>query len=385
MRDTDDHQERDKRAFRYVAAVCGRVASDQPVAALDPADPAAIFAMVRRHRISTRAIAVLGIALRDRDPVLSERLTVRARDRGFAALGRTDRMVTISQRLAAANIRHLGVKGPVLAQQIYGDVGARDSKDLDLLVDPAAIGDAAAILGSIGFIETGTETGRGDTEADNKHRTFFGHGVEVEMHTRLLDVEALLPLSFEAVWARRETVMLGAVAVPALSMADTFLYLCAHGAQHLWFRLKWLEDIARIVTLPAYPEIAPQAIARARETGAEGIFISAIDLVDHVFGIAGTVPIADRRAGHGIVRLSLKALVAPAEHASAPPIGSILQKVPVQFTMARSWRYRRDLIKLLVLAPRTFDANGLPPGLGWLRLPLRPFMLLRDRLRRERS
>ncbi len=294
-------------------------------------------------------------------------------------------MATISQRLAAANIRHLGIKGPVLAQQIYGDVGARDSKDLDLLVDPAAIGEATAILASMGFTETGTGTGRGDTEADNKHRTFFGHGVEVEMHTRLLDVEALLPLSFEAVWARRVTVLLGAVAVPALSIADTFLYLCAHGAQHLWFRLKWLEDIARIVRLPAYPEILPQAIARAQETGAEGIVVSAVDLVERVFGIAGSVPIADRRSGHGIVRLSLKALVEPAKYAPAPPIGSILQKVPVQFAMARSWRYRRDLIKLLVLAPRNFDANDWPPGLGWLRLPLRPFMLLRDRLRRARS
>ena len=384
MRDTDDHEGREARAFRCVAAVCGHVAADEPVGTVDRAEPAAIFAMVRRHRISTRAIAALGIALRDDEPALSGRLTALARERGFAALGKAERMATISQRLAAANVRHLAIKGPVLAQQIYGDVGARDSKDLDLLVDPASATEAATTLIAIGFTETG-ETERGDTPADNKHRTFVGHGIEVEVHTRLLDVAAMLPLSFDAVWARRETVTLGAVAIPALSMVDTLLYLCAHGAQHLWFRLKWLEDIARIVTLPAHPQIVPDAIMRARETGAEGIVTSALDLVERVFGVASPVPVTGRRVGRGIVRLSLAALAAPAAHAAAPPIGSILHKVPVQFAMARSWRYRRDLIRLLVLAPRTFDAKDLPPGLRWLRLPLRPIMLLRDRLRRGRS
>lgn len=385
MRGTDDLEWHDAGAFRYVADVCGKVASDRPGGPPDRADPAAILKVVRRHRISTRAIAALGAALRERDPAVSERLTARARERGFAALNKTERMAAISATLIQANIRHLGIKGPVLAQQIYGDVGSRDSKDLDLLVDPIAITHVVSVLESMGFEETGVEVERGDTAADNKHRTFFGHDIEVEVHTRLLDVDSLLPLSFDAVWGRRETVMLGTVAVPAMAMADTLLYLCAHGAQHLWFRLKWLEDIARIVTLPAQSSIIAEAIARARETGAEAIVTSALRLVEDVLGVPSPVPNPNTRVGRGMVRLSLAALAAPADHASAPPLGSILQKLPVQFAMGGTWRYRRDLIRLLVLAPRNFDATGLPRGLGWLRLPLRPIMLLRDRWRRGRS
>lgn len=385
MHDPQQHERRDARGFRCVADICGKIATDRPVGAVEAADPAAIFAMVRRHRISTRAIAALGVALRDAEPALSGRLIARARERGFGALNKTKRMAAISGRLASVNIRHFGIKGPVLAQQIYGDVGARDSKDLDLLVDPVAIADVVSTLEAMGFAETADQIERGGTPADNKHRTFVGHDVEVEVHTRLLDVDSLLPLSFDAVWDRRETVMLGTVAVPALSMADTLLYLCAHGAQHLWFRLKWLEDIARIVTLPTQSSIIPEAIARARETGAEAIVTSALRLVEDVLGVPGPVPIPNTRVGRGIVRLSLAALAAPADHASAPPLASILQKLPVQFAMGGTWRYRRDLIRLLVLAPRNFDATGLPRGLGWLRLPLRPIMLLRDRWRRGRS
>ncbi|MEG3123096.1 nucleotidyltransferase domain-containing protein [Sphingomonas sp. GB1N7] len=381
MRGVSDPDRAEARTFSYLADVCGAVAADTPIAGVTPDDPAAIPALVRRHRIATRATAALATSLRPHDPEVAGWLSKRARGRSIAALHRTERMAAISTMLSAAGIRHFGIKGPVLAQQIYGDVGARDSKDIDLLVDPVTIARVATALETMGFAETSGHGEAGEQFA-NKHRTFVGHGVEVEVHTRLLDVDALLPLGFEAVWARRDTVMLGTVAVPALSMVDTLLYLCAHGAQHLWFRLKWLEDIARIVAT-AHPSIVPDAIVSARETGAEAIVTSAVQLVEEVFGIEGLSPIPISSASRRIVRLSKAALAAPADYASAPPLSWILRKLPVQFGMARNWRYRRDLLRLLLLAPRDFDATALPRGFRWLRLPLRPVMLLRDRWTRR--
>ena len=294
-------------------------------------------------------------------------------------------MAEISAGLGAANVRHLSVKGPVLAQQIYGDVGARDSKDLDFLVDPDKIAAATATLEALGYSESVIPDAASGPDVANKHRTFTGHDTEIELHTRLLDVEALLPLSFEAIWSRHETVMLGTVAVPALSIVDTMLYLCAHGAHHLWFRLKWLEDIARIATMPARPGIAEAAVARAGEAGAEVLVTSALALIDEVLHVrgAGAAPISG--ADQDIVRLSIKALEAPADYASAPPLRWILWKLPVQFRLSRNWRYRRQLLRLLLLAPRNFDARRLPRGFGWLRLPLRPAFLIHDRWRRRRA
>lgn len=369
----------DTSDFRYLAAVCGAVAANLAAPGADGVDAAALVALARRHRIATRSADALATAIARHDAAAAAALHAHVRTRRFAALDRTARLAALSAALSAAGIRHLGIKGPVLAQQLYGDVAARDSKDIDLLVDPAAMAQAAAVLARLGYADTAPGDPGG---SPGKHLTYAGHGIEIEVHTRLFDVDALLPLSFANVWPRREHVMLGGAAVPALSHADTLLYLCAHGAEHVWFRLKWLEDIARIVTRPDAGPVLDAALMLSRETGAEAILAAAMRLVQQVFGIDCPTIARDTRASRALVRLSHEALAAPAELASAPPVGWLLRKLPVQWGMARTWRYRSGLIRHLALAPRDFDAP-LPPALRWLRLPIRPAMLLRDRWRRR--
>lgn len=370
---------KDTGDFRYLAAVCGAVAADRAVPGADGVDTAGLAALARRHRIATRSADALAVAIAPHDPAAAAALHAHARTRRLAALDRTARMAALSAALSAAGIRHLGIKGPVLARQLYGDVAARDSKDIDLLVDPAAMTRAAAEFARLGYADTAPGDPGGSA---GKHLTYAGHGIEIEVHTRLFDIDALLPLSFANVWPRREPVTLGGTAVPALSRADTLLYLCAHGAEHVWFRLKWLEDIARIVTRADAGPVLDDALMLARETGAEAILVTAMRLVREVFGIDCPEIARDTRTSRALVRLSKEALAAPAELASAPPVGWLLRKLPVQWGMARTWRYRSGLIRHLALAPRDFDAPLLP-ALRWLRLPLRPAMLLRDRWRRR--
>lgn len=288
-------------------------------------------------------------------------------------------MASISAALTAAGVRHVGIKGPVLAQQLYADVAARDSKDIDLLVDPSAVVQAATVFGALGYTNITSNEKGGSV---GKHLTYAGHGIEVELHTRLFDIDTLLPLSFAQIWPRHEKVKLGGVEIPTLSRADTLLYLCAHGAEHVWFRLKWLEDIGRIVTGPDATAVARDALARARDTGADAILTAAFQLVRDILGIDCPDIAPDTRTSRTLVTLSKEALAAPAELASVPSIIWILRKLPVQWGMARNWRYRGGLLWHLALAPRDFDVS-LPPALRWLRLPLRPAMLVRDRWRRR--
>lgn len=370
-------RDQDIGGFRYLAASCGAVAADRAMPAADGVDGAALVALARRHRIATRSADALAAAIALHDPAAAAVLGAHVRRRRLAALDRTARMAALSTALTSAGIRHLGIKGPVLAQQLYGDVAARDSKDIDLLVDPGAMPRASAVFARLGYADIAPPNRGGSA---GKHVTYAGNGIEVEVHTRLFDVDALTPLSFAVLWPRRARVLLGGTAVPALSDADTLLYLCAHGAEHVWFRLKWLEDIARIVTRADARLVLDAALALARQTGAEALLAAASRLVGDVLGIDCPEIVPETRASRALVRLSKEALAAPAELAAAPPIGWILRKLPVQWGMARTWRYRGGLIRHLVLAPRDFDA-ALPPRLSWLRLPLRPAMLLRDRWR----
>lgn len=69
----------------------------------------------------------------------------------------------------------------------------------------------------------------------------------VELHWKAMRNSFLLPPGFEQrAFSRVETINLGNEPISVLSWIDNFLFLCAHGANDGWFRLKWLCDIAAL-------------------------------------------------------------------------------------------------------------------------------------------
>lgn len=48
-------------------------------------------------------------------------------------------------------------------------------------------------------------------------------------------------------WERMESVEIAGSRVATPCLADTALFLCAHGAKHRWERLKWICDIAALL------------------------------------------------------------------------------------------------------------------------------------------
>jgi hypothetical protein len=57
----------------------------------------------------------------------------------------------IGAMLSAAGIVAAPLKGPTLSEALYGDPGRRLSGDVDLLVDPDRLGDAARVVQSLGY------------------------------------------------------------------------------------------------------------------------------------------------------------------------------------------------------------------------------------------
>jgi len=59
--------------------------------------------------------------------------------------------IRLTAALADAGIRALALKGPLLGERIYGDLGARVSADIDLLVSAADLGAAIEVLSRLGY------------------------------------------------------------------------------------------------------------------------------------------------------------------------------------------------------------------------------------------
>lgn len=353
---------------------------------LDEGERAALASLslvgfAERHRVSAVAYGHLA-ALASGEA--AEALKTAAKQRRFDALRNSRETVRLSNALSAAAVRHVVLKGAPLAYQLYGDVAARDSKDIDLLVDAAQWDAARAVVEAAGYAPHRDYPASGPGALATKDSSFIDRaaGIEVELHHRLFDIPALLPRTFAELWTDRVTVAMGGTDVPVLSARDTFLYLCGHGAESAWFRLKWLQDIARIRDVARADAIAGH-VAAARAMGFGRVVTSALILSGQIYGSSGDALDADRGTMR-IVERARAALDAPEGAAHERSLGQLLVDAADRARFRRDWRYRSAIVRGIFLTPNDMAALDLPRWAWWLHVPLRPVMLLKRRMGRKR-
>ena len=160
-------------------------------------------------------------------------------------------LLRLLAELDAEGVPAIPLKGPLLAERYYGDVGLRTFGDLDILVSQARAEQTRKTLRAAGF-----EPLQAMGEAER--RRFWGKqlayemrrprdGIEVEIHTALMHRIHAFRLTADDVRRRSRPVETGGQTVFALAPDDLLLYLCAHGTKHWWKRLLWVCDIDRVV------------------------------------------------------------------------------------------------------------------------------------------
>lgn len=139
--------------------------------------------------------------------------------------------------LAAFHARGIAViplKGPWLAERLYGDTALRNYSDLDLLVGRREISSAEDVLSELEFLPGGR---RGDYE-----RPWCRGDVTIELHH---DAENPLAFDFrvEDAWQRAQCSDWHGVPARLLAPADELLFLCLHGVRHRFERLSHVLDL----------------------------------------------------------------------------------------------------------------------------------------------
>lgn len=378
-------------AFRILARACRAAATgnSDPLLSEGIAHPGgdAVVAMAMRHRVSSPVLRILaGDPRLERDAVT--RLLGLARERQMTALRLSSVLVAVSQELSRSGIRHLVLKGSALSQRLYDDLAARDCKDIDIFVDPGAWSAAEAAITNLGFSRTHSEPHAANDSwraalapKDTSFRS-SDRSIELELHDRLFDAPQLLPLSFDDLWYSRTTVEVAGTALPVLSSTEEFLYLCGHGALCAWFRLKWLQDVARILAFST-PESRARIVEAADAHGVRPMVTSAAMLVERIFELPvdGMLTTAGSTTAERIFNRSCEALAAPAAASNAPSISRLLRMLVMQLGLRRDWRYRRAVLDRALLSQNDIDMLRLPPFARGLYYPLRPFLLALRRIR----
>lgn len=153
-----------------------------------------------------------------------------------------------NQIFSQYNIEVIYLKGVVLANQAYGDIGSRESRDIDILTDELNIKKINDIL-----IENQYELLEKTKIDDLKYLKYFHHitywnetrKISVELHWRPIYLKNFfIENNFHEV---AQKIIIDNQAITVFNNEYNLIYLCLHGAIHMFSELIWILDISKFI------------------------------------------------------------------------------------------------------------------------------------------
>ena len=169
-----------------------------------------------------------------RTPEVDARLRAIDRDARISAFVWSETLRSTLVEFNRLGIPVISLKGPWLAQRLYGDSALRLYSDLDLLVRRADFVRAEELLSGLGFLPA--------AHRDDYARTWTRGGITLELHD---DVENPLAFNFgiEGAWDRAQPAEFEGVPALLLAPSDELGFLCLHGVRHRFERLSHVLDL----------------------------------------------------------------------------------------------------------------------------------------------
>ena len=279
-----------------------------------------------------------------------------------------------------AGIPAMPIRGPILSLELYGDVGLRQSHDLDLMVTPEDLARAQACLESLGWRQDATWFPLTPRQWENLLRH------EHELHFVHPHGNCILELHWRSRWELRDqTDDRWARSVPgvwqgclhkAMNPIDQVLYLCSHGGVHGWSRAKWMGDMARIHVEGRVDWQA--ALDRASRTGQERALLAGLRLLQDVYGL----PLPDL-PGNPWRNLPSFLIARPLHDLKVPEDLAALGALAMARSHFRRIRYERlavpqktgrHLLAQMAYSREDFQVLRLPDRFYWTYALLRPFL-----------
>ena len=293
------------------------------------------------------------------------------------------RLTQACAALERAGIRVLAIKGPTLALLAYGNLGLRQFNDIDLLVPPADFDRGFETLRGLGY----EFAYRNNPSQQIRYARALGQvalrdaqGALLELHTSLTEAAYHFPLDSDALWSRRQTVVLQEQTVSTLGNEDLLLYLAAHGAKHDWQYLEWVVDLAQLVTHHVSIDW-PVLLQRATALRCRRIVLLSLWLAHETLGLGLPAAIAQACAADGVAMRLARERSRRLLSASGLESG-----FRIAHFRLRSRERLRDGISYLwasIFSPHAKDWQmfNLPAGWGFLYPIARPLRLVLKHLR----
>lgn len=173
----------------------------------------------------------------------------------LSALPGARQAAELSGALGAAGVRAVAYKGPALAADVHGAVGARRFTDLDFLIAEADRDRAVGTLRGLGYVSPSGLSDRAERVYSRwegvVHRA-RADDLPVELHWRCQAPRYGGPQDPAEVVTRAQPCALGGGVVLVPSPEDLGLLLAVHGVKHAWTSLMWVADLVAAMSRPGF-------------------------------------------------------------------------------------------------------------------------------------
>ena len=284
------------------------------------------------------------------------------------------------QRIASwfedSGISLMTLKGPEFTERCYGDLTKRASSDLDIMVKGRDLLRACQIMDANGFAGDFVRGKRGwsGNRMWDCHVGVMSANIRVELHWRPLASHTSFALTEDELWDRGRTVVIGDADVQTLGAGDELLYLCAHhGLKHGWSRLRYVTDVAMLVSSSLFSWAEIRKVAR--EAGLLRVLEVAFAVVNRKFP---AVPIPQEIVSQAATRLASQLcrqmfVRSPRDAGLKTQLRRLTMRERLRDRLAAAPALFRDI---LTPTDKERAAVPLPRAARFLLVPVRPLRLV---------
>lgn len=202
-------------------------------------------------------------------------------------------LISITTLFKEQGIPVLAFKGPVLAEDIYGNIGYRIFSDLDFLISRRDVKKMVLRLRGLGFRQDiDLSPDQYEKLVDKFHHAMLAKdGVIVELHWELTGRYFFKKVGIDMLLPRAVEVEVAGDRLQTLGSEDLLVYLSVHGCRHHWLQLDAVCCIAELVKKKPHLDW-DLAWRLARQLGASKMLLLGLVLARDMLGLALPVSIA---------------------------------------------------------------------------------------------